>query len=180
MTLSGAERALPLALRDPSVRVREYALGMLAQWPSRAKAVERALPFCQDGEERLRERAAESLRRLLRGVEGPEREQALALPKERKWPTADLRLEAKLQLAIEAKAQGKAAELKKWAEEVLGDEHKQTFVCAPRPNAYAGASPRTTAGAASSPPLTWPGSCSREGPPRDETRLVVRWRGQSR
>ncbi|EPX59323.1 hypothetical protein D187_002813 [Cystobacter fuscus DSM 2262] len=183
-----AERALPLALTDPSVQVREYALGVLAQPPLRAKAVERALPFCQDGEERLRKRATESLRRLLRGVVGPEREQAMALlrgakkrgqlqgfpegyvilagvadlekkraealalyregmkglealPKESKWPTADLRLEAKLQLAFEAKAQGKAAELKKWAEEVLGDEHKQTFVCAPKPNAYAGGQP---------------------------------------
>ncbi|HEX8698981.1 MAG TPA: hypothetical protein VF815_09105 [Myxococcaceae bacterium] len=180
-----AERAGSLALSDPSEKVREYGLEGLAREPLRAKAVERALPFCQAPEETLRLRAAESLRRILRGVRGTEREQALkvlsdankrgqlkgfpegyvilagvadlekkrsealvlyrqgvqeleALPRERKWPTHELRLEAKLQLAFEAKAKKKEAELKKWAEAVLGDEHKHAMVCAPLPNEYVG------------------------------------------
>lgn len=169
----------------PLLDEAEDALIMLAQPPLRAKAVERALPFCLDGEARLRARAADSLLRLLQRMERPERERAMALlrgaqkrgqlagcpegyvilagvadlkkkraealalylegvkalealPKERQWPTAELRLEAKLQLAFEAKARGQADELKQWTEEVLGDAHKQTFVCAPKPNGYAG------------------------------------------
>jgi hypothetical protein len=189
-----AERAGSLALSDPSERVRELGLQALAREPLKAKAVERALPFCQAPEARLRVQAAESLRRILRSVKGTEREQALkmlsgarkrgqltgfpegyvilagvadlekrrsealalyrqgvkeleALPIERKWASHDLRLEAKLQLAFEAKAKGQGAELRKWVEEVLGDEHKSTFVCAPRPNEYAGtASPDTCSG----------------------------------
>ncbi len=180
-----AERARSLALGDPSERVREYGLQALARKPMRAKALEQALPFCLAPEAGLRRRAAESLRSIVRGVEGTEREQVLkalraarergqlkgcpdgyvilagvadlqkkrsealalyrqgakeldALPQESQWHTANLRLEAKLQLALEAKAKGNKAELKKWAEEVLADKHKQTFVCAPKPNEYAG------------------------------------------
>jgi hypothetical protein len=195
-----AERTTTLALSDPSAQVRESGLRLLTRPPLTGRAVEQALPLCEAPEVKVSSLAADSLLRILRRVEGTERQQALKvlrdakargkltgfpegyvilagvadlekkrsealalyrqgvkgfaeleLPSGRKLLTSGLRLDAKLQLAFEAKAKGRKAELKKWAEEVLGDEHKNTLVCAPKPNEYAGKGPnacdnRRTAG----------------------------------
>ena len=85
-----------------------------SRWPRRhARGVPSGWP-CESGY------TARALARLPAGP--PERELQLlkeleALPRESQWATASPRLEAKLQLAIEAKAKGQEAELKKWAED---------------------------------------------------------------
>ncbi|PTL84022.1 hypothetical protein DAT35_11245 [Vitiosangium sp. GDMCC 1.1324] len=59
-----------------------------------------------------------------------------AIPEQRGWKTYSVRLEAKLQLALEAKARGRQDEARRLAREVLEDRTRITEVCAPAPNVF--------------------------------------------
>jgi tetratricopeptide (TPR) repeat protein len=58
------------------------------------------------------------------------------IPEQRGWNTYSVRLEAKLQLALEARAQGRQDEARRLAREVLEDRSGNVEVCAPAANVY--------------------------------------------
>ncbi|WNG39879.1 hypothetical protein F0U61_44015 [Archangium violaceum] len=122
------------------------------------QGIELALPFLEDSEEVVQYRAAYVLCDLLRRAKGSDRLAAVAgragdraralalygrgleamadIPEQRGWKTYSVRLEAKLQLALEARARGRQEEAQRLAREVLEDRSSQIEVCAPAPNVY--------------------------------------------
>jgi hypothetical protein len=72
-----AERGVALGLRDPSASVRESVLLELARRPPSAAAFDQILPFCQDAEPSIRQRAVTHLLHLVES-RGPERKLLLA------------------------------------------------------------------------------------------------------
>ncbi|WNG50285.1 HEAT repeat domain-containing protein [Archangium minus] len=148
--LQGIELALPF-LEDSEEVVQYRAASVLCDLLRRAKGSDRSAAL-----ELLRR--AEAGGKLARFPEGlillaavadraGDRARALALygrgleamadiPEQRGWKTYSVRLEAKLQLALEAKAQGRKEEVQRLAREVLEDRSRNVEVCAPAPNVY--------------------------------------------
>jgi hypothetical protein len=199
-----AERGVALGLRDPSASVRESVLLELARRPPSASAFDQILPFCQDAEPSIRQRAVTHLLHLVES-RGPERKLLLATlqlsdtsgrlePFPEGWiilgGVADLEgrrlralqlyakgvtgltsagsaetrspgsfellVEGLLQLALEAKKQGKQDELSQRVHHVLSLPNAEgTLVSAPRPNRYARAdATASSTGAAGRRPAT--------------------------
>lgn len=199
-----AERGIALGLRDPSTSVRESVLLDLAKRPPSAATFDQILPFCQDAEPSIRQRAVTHLLHLLES-RGPERKLLLATlqladasgrlepfpegriilggvadlqgrrlralqlyaqgvtgltsagPAEtRSSGSLELLIEGLLQLALEAKKQGKQDELSQRVHHVLSLPNAEgTLVSAPKPNRYArGDAAASSTGAAGRRPAT--------------------------
>ncbi len=193
-----------LGLRDPSTSVRESVLLELARRPPSAVTFDQILPFSQDPEPAIRQRAVTHLLHLLES-RGPERKLLLATlqladasgrlepcpegrivlggvadlegrrlralqlyaqgvkgltstesAEMRSSGSLELLIEGLLQLAIEAKKQGKQNELSQRVHHVLSLPNAEgTQVSAPKPNRYARAdAAASSTGAAGRRPAT--------------------------